>query len=104
MVLYLHFSFMENSKALNLTDFVAEISQEKSSMIDQLDVPNAQRNVRSPHRPSIVSQELPDTVANFVDFVKEGHSRHRYRYNMHTRYRGTPLVVEKLHQAQEHCV
>lgn len=57
-------------------------------MVDQLDVPNAEKNDRSPHRPSIVSQELPDTVANFVDFVKEGHSKHRYRYNMHTRYRG----------------
>lgn len=58
-------------------------------MVDQLEVPNAHhRNVQSPHRQSVISQELPDTVANFVDFVKEGHSRHRYRYNMHTRYRG----------------
>ena len=64
-----------------------EIPQEKS-LVDQLEVPNAQKNARSSHRPSIISQDLPDTVANFVDFVKEGHSRHRYRYNMHTRYRG----------------
>lgn len=74
-------------KALNLTDIAAKISQEKST-VDQLDVPHAQRNVRSPHRPSDASQELPDTVNNFVDFVKEGNVRHRYRHNMHTRYRG----------------
>lgn len=78
---------LQQLKAPNLTDLAGTISQEKS-MVDQLDVPNAQRNGRSPHRPSIVSQELPDTVVNFVDFVKEGNSRHRYRYNMHTRYRG----------------
>lgn len=59
---------------------------------DHLRVPDAHTDLRSPsHRHSIHSQDidLSDTVANFVDFVKEGrNTRHRYRYNMHTRYRG----------------
>lgn len=76
-----------NLKALNLTDIAGTNSQGKS-MVNQLEVPNAQRNVRSQHRPSVISQDLSDTVANYVDFVKEGHSRRRYRYNLHTRYRG----------------
>lgn len=41
------------------------------------------------HRGSIASQELFDTVSNVVEFVREGRQvRHRYRHNMHTRYRG----------------
>lgn len=45
-------------------------------------------NVRDQHRESIASQELFDTVSNVVDFVKEGRHKHRYRHNLHTRYRG----------------
>lgn len=60
---------------------------------DHLRVPDANRDYRSPHhhRQSVFSQDidLSDTVANFVDFVKEGRqNRHRYRHNMHTKYRG----------------
>lgn len=61
------------------------------SMVDHLQIPDAMYDERSPHRHSIHSHDidLSDTVANFVDFVKEGrHTRHRYRHNMHTRYRG----------------
>lgn len=32
---------------------------------------------------------LSDTVSNVVDFVKERQHRHRYRHNLHTRYRGS---------------
>lgn len=52
---------------------------------------NGQDHWQSSHRESLLSQDLglTDTVTNFVDFVKEGrHPRHRYRHNMHTRYRG----------------
>lgn len=58
---------------------------------ERLQVPDIHRERRSSHRQSFLSQDadLSDTVANFVDFVKEGrHTRHRYRHNMHTRYRG----------------
>lgn len=43
------------------------------------------------HRYSIQSNDmaLSDTVSNVVDFVKERHAKHRYRHNMHTRYRGS---------------
>lgn len=43
------------------------------------------------HRHSIMSNDmaLTDTVSNVVDFVKERHARHRYRHNMHTKYRGS---------------
>lgn len=62
---------------------------------DHLQIPDAHRNTRSPHRNSTVSQDIGDTVTNFVDFVKEGRqTRHRYRYNMHTRYRGDSHFVE----------
>lgn len=74
----------------NSADQIGNISQEKS-MVDHLEVPNAHRDMLSPHRTSVISQDLPDTVANFVDFVKEGHTRHRFRYNMHRRYRGLIL-------------
>ncbi|XP_031638409.1 voltage-dependent calcium channel type A subunit alpha-1-like isoform X2 [Contarinia nasturtii] len=59
---------------------------------NHLQIPDSHRDMRSPHRHSTVSQDiaLSDTVANFVDFVKEGrNTRHRYRHNMHTRYRGS---------------
>lgn len=61
-------------------------------MADHLQVPDPMVDPRTSHRLSIHSQDigLLDTVANFVDFVKEGrHTRHRYRHNMHTRYRGS---------------
>lgn len=58
---------------------------------NHLHVPNQHGDMRSLHRQSVHSQDidLSDTVNNFVDFVKEGrYTRHRYRHNMHTRYRG----------------
>lgn len=58
---------------------------------EHLQVPDLHQNRRTSHRQSVLSQDidLSDTVANFVDFVKEGrHTRHRYRHNLHTRYRG----------------
>lgn len=74
-----------------LPDVTGDV-QRRSISRDHLRVPDAHHGIRTTnHRHSIYSQDidLPDTVANFVDFVKEGrHNRHRYRHNMHTRYRG----------------
>lgn len=51
------------------------------------------RESRAPngHRYSIQSNDMAfsDTVSNVVDFVKERHTKHRYRHNLHTRYRGS---------------
>lgn len=74
-------SFVGILKALKLTDLTGTTSQDES-MVKQLEVPNAQDASRMAHRPSVFSQDidLSDTVANFVDFVKEGRqNRHRYR-------------------------
>lgn len=77
-------------KILRIPDRTGEIPLNGATR-DHLRVPGTHRDPRSPHRYSINSQDidLSDTVANFVDFVKEGRqTRHRYRHNMHTRYRG----------------
>lgn len=79
-----------NLKARKLTDMAGH-NHQGESMVDHLQIPDAMYDERSPHRHSIHSHDidLSDTVANFVDFVKEGRqTRHRYRHNMHTRYRG----------------
>lgn len=58
---------------------------------NHIHVPKFQGDMRSSHRQSVNSQDidLSETVNNFVGFVKEGrHTRHRYRHNLHTRYRG----------------
>lgn len=87
--------FQKNLKIPDISGTAAASSTAR----DLLQVPDAHQNVRSPHRYSVHSQDidLPDTVANFVDFVKEGrHTRHRYRHNMHTRYRGKSVAQRSL--------
>lgn len=70
-------------------NFSADKCLQGESIVDHLQVPGAMDEKRSPHRQSVISQDITDTVANFVDFVKESRkTHHRYRHNMHTRYRG----------------
>lgn len=71
---------------------ITGIPLQESMTKNRLQVPDTRKDRRMSHRQSVLSQEidLSGTVANFVDFVKEGrHTRHRYRHNMHTRYRGS---------------
>lgn len=77
-----------------LPDIAGDVVPQRSNLSrDYLRVPDGNQDFRPPphHRHSTYSQDndLSDTVANFVDFVKEGRRHHhRYRHNMHTRYRG----------------
>lgn len=84
-----------------LPDSAGDVVPRRSNLPkDHLRVPDANQDFRPPpppphHRHSTYSQDndLSDTVANFVDFVKEGRRHHhRYRHNMHTRYRGNSSV------------
>ena len=82
-----------------LPDIAGDVVPRRSNLPrDHLRVPDANQDFRPPpphHRHSTYSQDndLSDTVANFVDFVKEGRRHHhRYRHNMHTRYRGNSKI------------
>lgn len=85
-----------------MTDLAGGQLEDSANNVDQLQIQNEHSQKPSAHgrresrqtnghRYSIQSNDmaLSDTVSNVVDFVKERHAKHRYRHNLHTRYRGS---------------
>lgn len=94
--------FCFSKKSLQITNLVRGQPEDGANNVDQLQIENEHSQKPSAHgrkesrqtnghRYSIQSNDmaLSDTVSNVVDFVKERHAKHRYRHNMHTRFRGS---------------